>query len=130
MEHTHEPWVMGMTNEHGTFNPSIVYDTKGGAICSFYRMTINRELDLLDKYDAEGLANVQRTISCVNALAGVKDPAAYVEAAEELTRQRDALLKAAKDLAFSSIHYFDTAIIGKLDALRTAITACENTPTE
>jgi hypothetical protein len=36
------------------------------------------------KHDAEGEANAHRIVSCVNALAGVPDPAAYVKAFEEM----------------------------------------------
>lgn len=71
-KHTPEPWLIGKTTEKG--------------------MPIETETDLIGFFDPWSnlnnvdLANAARIVSCVNALAGIPNPQAFVEAAGELLR--------------------------------------------
>ena len=82
-KHTPEPWIIDDSAELST---SFYSDDATGSIiggCQEY-MFAHRDIE-------ERRANARRIVTCVNACAGMADPAAEIA---ELKRQRDELLAA------------------------------------
>ena len=82
-KHTQEPWF-----HH---KPAGSQHTSGGYINN----SASRNIDAIcHVYGGDtGLANAARIVTCVNACAGMEDPAAEID---ELKRQRDELLAALR----------------------------------
>lgn len=89
--HTPEPWkvgeVKGPAGLDGMLSVWAERNGKTRAICDVRRgwfeytdkgQVIERDSDI------EGKANADRIVACVNALAGIADPAVFVRAAREL----------------------------------------------
>jgi ribosomal protein S13 len=97
-KHTPEPWEI--REPELQMNMVFIHAAKQGfQITSF----LNLE---------RGRADAQRVVSCVNAMAGIPDPAAFMEvvrhleldAYKKVKEQRDKLLQAIKDL-LDADHY-------------------------
>lgn len=89
-KHTPEPWV---SDDRQDIDTDFYSDDATGSIiggCQEYTFA-HRDIE-------ERRANARRIVTCVNACAGMEDPAAEIA---ELKRQRDELLKALQDAATS-----------------------------
>ena len=73
-EHTKEPWAF--VPWHIEEGPSAVRAPEGWLICT-----------------TSSDANARRIVACVNALAGIPDPAAFVQAARGMREALESLLK-------------------------------------
>ena len=91
-KHTPEPWLIGDRDELST---NFYSDDATGSIiggCPAYPLAL-RSL-------ADRQSNARRIVNCVNACAGMTDPAAEIA---ELKRQRDELLWLVKAVSYHSI---------------------------
>ena len=77
-KHTPEPWIWIGTDEDKTLtSPTANYVIIAGT-CSNDDGTVGLYINQ---------ANADRIVACVNALAGIDDPAAFVEAAKAVVEQ-------------------------------------------
>jgi len=69
--HTPGPWQIGMTGEHGTYNPNLVCDSHGNVVCAVSEVPIHTTLEALlrsgNTSDAEGLANAEYIVRACNS---------------------------------------------------------------
>ena len=92
-KHTPEPWVAidrAIKRDNGFGYGEIVANVPGG----------NTSGPFFVQSDEECEANARLIVACVNACAGMEDPAAEIA---ELKRQRDELLGLIKCVAYHSI---------------------------
>lgn len=85
-KHTAEPWVV---YDGGRFLSIIPEDDMEDITIARTPEHIGKERKLADRFkDAteEDRANAARIVACVNAMAGVEDPAAFMEAARRELR--------------------------------------------
>lgn len=75
-KHTPEPWRI---NKHSETSVEIA-DGRTTATCGGYSNNTNPNVHL------ENAANAARIVSCINALAGIENPAAFVARAADLER--------------------------------------------
>lgn len=102
MSHTLEPWVLGDKDRHG--------DTPINANDWHELATVVTRMHGEAEQCAEGVANARRIVVCVNAMAGIDDPQTWVdnarfyshETVSAITRQRDELLTALGEIAWSN----------------------------
>ena len=89
-KHTQEPWF-----HH---KPAGCQHTSGGYINN----SASRNIDAIcHVYGGDtGLADASRIVTCVNACAGMEDPAAEID---ELKQQRDELLGLVKAVVYHSV---------------------------
>ena len=91
-KHTPEPWVF---DDRPDIDTNFYSDDATGSIigeCQEYTFA-HRDIE-------ERRANASRIVTCVNACAGMADPAAEIA---ELKRQRDELLGLVKAVSYHSI---------------------------
>ena len=94
-KHTPEPWFDdSATHDEPYQNIKILGDENRG-ICWLWIDDAP-----VDDWNAEQRANANRIVTCVNACAGMADPAAEIA---ELKRQRDELLGLVKAVSYHSI---------------------------
>ena len=94
-KHTPEPWFDDRaTHDEPYQNIKILGDENRG-ICWLWIDDAP-----VDDWNAEQRANANRIVTCVNACAGMADPAAEIA---ELKRQRDELLGIVKAVSYHSI---------------------------
>ena len=98
-KHTPEPW--NISHDDSTEEWSIVTNQQGSIIANVNEET-GPELVGSDPVMRKmpGLENASRIVACVNACAGMADPAAEIA---ELKRQRDELLGLVKAVSYHSI---------------------------
>ena len=98
-KHTPEPWKI--SHDDSTEEWSIVTNQQGSIIANVNEET-GPELVGSDPVMRKmpGLENASRIVACVNACAGMADPAAEIA---ELKRQRDELLGLVKAVSYHSI---------------------------
>jgi len=95
MEHTKEPWIFNKENNGGGISRHAyngVYSEDGSS-----SRTI-ADFDIADAGKGDiGLSNAKRAVACVNALAGIKDPEAFVKAAKIGKEAADKALFESRD---------------------------------
>ena len=117
-KHTAEPWVAVDSDAHDH-----VFDNDRKRICGIYGGVVHSEV---------GRANRDRIVACVNALAGIPDPAAFVaqakavrEAAHKSLDQFAYMVKLADD--DDRVAYLNTGAEcrSRMEELSTALAATE-----
>ena len=88
-KHTPEPWAVDEYMAVGGLTGMLI-DNAGNHIGTAFNVTMS----------AEAVTNARRIVTCVNACAGMADPAAEIA---ELKRQRDELLGLVKAVSYHSI---------------------------
>lgn len=125
MKHTPEPWHACSANDGKCICQGVIA-TDGTTIAHFYGdddCGIEGVTEQCPNVE-EGHANRHRAAACVNACAGIPDPA-------DLRRQRDELLAACHGAMLGiTEHQGGMHTIGRnaVDILREAIAACEVKP--
>lgn len=89
-EHTKEPWTHGYTDGSGAelicSGNNAVAAVRWGCGCCMTRPDSAADLNPAER------ANSARIVSCVNALAGIKDPSAFVAAHKALVEAAKAIM--------------------------------------
>ena len=92
-KHTPEPWLDDRATHDDPYQNIKILGDENRGICWLWIDDAP-----VDDWNAEQRANAARIIDCVNACAGMEDPAAEIA---ELKRQRDELLAVLHDAATS-----------------------------
>ena len=90
-KHTPEPWAVDEYMAVGGLTGMLI-DNAGNHIGTAFNVTMS----------AEAVTNARRIVTCVNACAGMADPAAEIA---ELKRQRDELMSLAERLVQWDLDY-------------------------
>lgn len=94
-KHTPEPWLDDRATHDDPYQNIKILGDENRGICWLWIDDAP-----VDDWNTEQRANANRIVTCINACAGMTDPAAEIA---ELKRQRDELLGIVKAVSYHSI---------------------------
>ena len=119
MKHTKEPWIQWQDHPD-VFAGGVVSQTPY-SITGGERVADFSHDDPSDE-DATGIANAARCVSCINALAGIPNPPAFVEAVKELVDMLDSAIVYHSNGTVARVEYAN-GVVQALDNLRNHLPA-------